>query len=895
MLAHLPNKQNIQNHIYSIIALAHKPLSRGYLWQLMNVPSEKDYTAFEPLLDDLIDRGLVTTNHKDKLIAAKPFSRLMVVNVLSINDYGRNIEMEPTSWDMQFSLPHLIIDRKHRQNNMVQAGDRLLVRIRKTRGLHAQVSIIQHLHNDKKPQITGTFSMAEDGKGASHKATLLFERNKTMAHFPATSSDKEGFYKDGDLVIATILEDSPQNNPAVHINELMFSPQQKTIRLSDLVLVNQGIQTQFTPQIEKIAHSLKDRAGETKHHEDFRHIPFVTIDGIDARDFDDAVAVAPDFDANNKDGWHLWVAVADVAYYVRPNTQLDLAARNRGFSIYLPDRAVHMLPPILAEDICSLKPNEDRHALVIHMRFNKDGDIIERTPHRAVIQSKARLTYDQVDAFLDGYDILDPSIGRSVHRLQELYYLLRHGKGARDELSIIKPKIVAIYNDEGYIQKFEEKYSFEAHHLIETFMIEANIAVADCLKGTQYPCMTRAHKEPDPDDVVHAITRMKNIGLNVPDDFMWHTKDINEILIQAMRSPALYHQTERIILNMIRPAEYQVATIGHYGLNLSMQQPYTHFTSPIRRYSDLTVHRALISAYKLGPGGIQGTEHQLGSLARHLNDMQILSKKIQNESLLHHDMAFFSRHIDEEINARVMCITNDFIEIKLDGSPVVRKVSTKNFIPSEQYHFTHGKLYSRYDSSCIENDSIIPVRIIQADPIRDQFSVKIADYNKHVKTAYTQNKARVISVQQKQQTAPEKLYTVIKKGIIQSINTHAVSLLLDGQKNPISISTRSFFSGSFCRDGQGVYSYQAKQKFQPGSEVFVRAIWPSRHACKNNKTPKNLTWIKTPSQEHSHHEGAPGRKPRPQTLLFNSIHELKTHINQLDNLPPPLISTYENK
>lgn len=830
-----PSAEPEANHIYAIIALANKPMSRERLWQLLNVPRPREHFWYESFLENLIASGKIIEDSKKRLIAAAPFSKLMIVKVLAMNSQHRTMLTEPVAWDNRYPKPTIEIDPRYYRGYLIKPDDRLLVRIRRTNGLAIGASIVQDLNSTKPARITGTFQ--ENGM-----PSLLFERNKLEASFDIRSSDKENFYKPGDLVVATIKEDSPQNYPQVHVEGLMFKSDQDMRRLSDLVLVNKGIQTQFPAAIEQEAEQLKGYARRTKDHEDLTHIPFVTIDGVDARDFDDAIAAMPDTDPDNPGGWHVWVAVADVAYYVRPESALDLHARKRGFSIYLPDRAVHMLPEVLAENICSLKPDVKRHAMVLHMRYNDDGERISFEPHRGIIQSRARLTYDQVDRFFEGdTSVVKPGVVPHLKQAQEVYHLIQHGMGARDELEITKPKIVAVYDSDGRLERFEEKHPFEAHHLIETFMIEANMAVAACLADKDADTITRVHCDPDPKDIERAIRNLRKIGLSVKDDFIWHPSDLNDILMEAMQSPALYHQTEKIILNMIRPAEYEVRTIGHYGLDLSFNQPYTHFTSPIRRYSDLIVHRSLISAYNLGPGGIDEMEGNLHAIAAHLNDMQLFAKKIQLESLHHHDMAFFSRHVGQNVDARIMSISPETTELKLDGSPLTRAISTRDFLPLNHYNVAAGKLVHRHTNDVIENDSMVSVRVLEADPIRDEFSLKISNHpdleNKpRPKGRRFHQPARAVH--------DERRISMNKIAMIDEINTTSITLRVDGHKEPVKMSLNAFLKGSVKPDGQGVYVYDAQKSLQRGDAVNVRLEWATKGAKDRGGVPLHISWLK---------------------------------------------------
>jgi ribonuclease R len=348
--------------------------------------------------------------------------------------------------------------------------------------------------------------------------------------------------------------------------------------------------------------------------DDLRALPLVTIDGADARDFDDAVSAAPDDDAANPGGWRVVVAIADVAHYVRPGDPLDREARQRGNSVYFPDRVLPMLPEALSNDLCSLRPDEDRACLEVRMWFDRQGRKLRHRFSRSVMRSRARLTYEQVQAAADGapdrttLPLLDPVL----RPLYGAFAALLDARRRRGTLDLDLPETLIRLDAAGRPVAVERQQRLDAHRLIEEFMIAANVAAAETLEQAGWPCMYRVHDRPDPVKLEGLAQLLGQLGLQRGPGDLLRPKDLARLLEQV-RDEALAPLISTLVLRAQSQAVYSPHNIGHYGLNLGR---YAHFTSPIRRYSDLLVHRALIRVLRLGEGGLAdgGDDwHQLGA------------------------------------------------------------------------------------------------------------------------------------------------------------------------------------------------------------------------------------------------------------------------------------------
>ena len=319
---------------------------------------------------------------------------------------------------------------------------------------------------------------------------------------------------------------------------------------------------------------------------DLRENSFVTIDGEDARDYDDAV-----YCEENRSGWSLWVAIADVSHYVRPHTTLDKEAINRGNSIYFPSRVVPMLPESLSNGLCSLIPQQDRMVIVCEMHINRKGELGDFAFHESVINSKARLTYDQVNKILEGSDDpeMTPSVGLNLQRLYDLYKTLANARSCRGAIDFDTVETRIIFDERRKIEKIVPIERNDAHRLIEECMLCANVAAAKFLQAAEVPVLYRVHEGPNAEKLAGLRLFLGELGLDFKGGEKPSPIDYQRILAQIKgREDSLIIQT--MLLRSLKQAVYKPENKGHFGLHYPA---YTHFTSPIRRYPDLLVHRAI--------------------------------------------------------------------------------------------------------------------------------------------------------------------------------------------------------------------------------------------------------------------------------------------------------------
>jgi ribonuclease R len=421
--------------------------------------------------------------------------------------------------------------------------------------------------------------------------------NPKISHRILIAKGEAGGAKPGEVVVAEIL-DYPTHNeqPTGRIIQVIGSPEQKGIA-TDIAIQSHGIPTVWPSGVREQVKTYGDTvpSSATKGRVDVRDTMLITIDGADARDFDDAVFCEP-----VGKGWRLLVAIADVAHYVENRSPLDQEAIKRGTSVYFPDRVVPMLPEELSNGLCSLNPKVDRLCIVCDMRVSEAGKVTGSTFVEAVMRSKARLTYSQVGAFLNGDDKAIPKdVQKSVGNLHALYKAFAKARGRRGALELDLPQIRFELNKDGEIGSIHSVVRNDAHKLIEECMIAANVQAANFLKKNRIQGLYRVHPKPDPDRFEDLRLYLTSLNLKVPHPDHVEPRQFNDLLKKVKDRP----DSAAISMQMLRSlthAEYTPENIGHFGLALDS---YAHFTSPIRRYPDLLVHRAIRHIVRGGKPG----------------------------------------------------------------------------------------------------------------------------------------------------------------------------------------------------------------------------------------------------------------------------------------------------
>ena len=393
----------------------------------------------------------------------------------------------------------------------------------------------------------------------------------------------------GQVVVVELQERSASFNQSIGVvTEILGDNMAKGMEV-EIALRNHDIPHKFPSAVEKYVKKFTEEVPEEakKGRVDLRNLPLVTIDGEDARDFDDAV-----YCEKHGKGWKLWVAIADVSYYVRLRSALDVEAHNRGNSVYFPNRVVPMLPEILSNGLCSLNPQVDRLCMVCEMQISAKGKLTDYRFYEAVMNSHARLTYTKVAKMLEGDEELRTRYSSLVPHLEDLYKLYQALLGARHQRGAIDFETIEtkfIFNAMGRIERIEPVVRNDAHKIIEECMILANIAAANFMEKHKEPALYRIHATPSEEKLTSFRTFLSEFGLTLEGGLKPTTKDYAALLEKVKERPDHEH-IQTMLLRSLSQAVYHADNIGHFGLAL---EEYAHFTSPIRRYPDLTLHRVI--------------------------------------------------------------------------------------------------------------------------------------------------------------------------------------------------------------------------------------------------------------------------------------------------------------
>ncbi|TYO91489.1 ribonuclease R [Oceanicella actignis] len=612
------------------------------------------------LLKEMAAEGLLEKRPR-RALAPKGHMPSVAVLIALEPDASGDLFLEPQGWESDDPPPRILfVPRKG--DPAPGPGDRLLCRLTRVHDLdHAyEARLIRRIGAGAR-RMLGVFRAGPDHARVEPIA-------KGDAHVWMVPPGAENGARDGELVRAEAL-DGPRAHhlglPRARVIERLGDP--FAARSVSLIAIHEhGIPLDFPQEAEDEARAARPVGPEGR--EDLRHLPLLTIDPADARDHDDAVCAMPDDDPANPGGHVVWVAIADVAHYVRPGSALDREARRRGNSTYFPDRVAPMLPEALSADLCSLHEGADRPCIAVRMTLDASG---ERRGHRfvrAIMRSAASLSYEQAQALEDGR--ADPALAPLEGPVRALFAAWRAADKARARrapLALDLPERKVVLSPEGEVEQITFRERFDAHRVIEEFMILANVCAAETLERKRRPLIYRVHEEPGPDKMDALREQAEACGLVFPKGQVLRTRDFNRLLEQAAGGEC----AELINLAVLRAqtqAYYAPENLGHFGLNLPR---YAHFTSPIRRYADLTVHRALISAHGWGPdprrdGATLEEQESLKETAEHISFTERRSMTAERDTIDRYLAAFLKDRVGEVFEGRISGVARFGLFVKLD-------------------------------------------------------------------------------------------------------------------------------------------------------------------------------------------------------------------------------------
>jgi len=674
-----------------------------------------DRAELKRLLRELIGEGAVKKSGRKTITETDSLPATLIADITGRDSDGELIA-KPAEWDeAEQSEPPRIrihIPRHARPGTTVGVGDRALLRIERLHdgdGAAYRGRVIKVLDKARN-RVLGIFRAMPGGGGR------LIPVDKKQAGRELSIADADSREaRDGDLVSVDLLRGRGFGLPSARVKERYGSiATEKAISL--IAIHAHEIPLDFSAAAAKEAEAAQPAT--LKGREDWRELPLVTIDPPDAKDHDDAVHAEPDPDPNNKGGYILHVAIADVAYYVRPGSALDRDALQRGNSVYFPDRVVPMLPERISNNLCSLVPGEPRGALAVRIVLAPDGRKRSHSFHRILMRSAAKLSYAQAQAAIDGKpdDVTGPLLDPILKPLYAAYDVAKRGRDARDPLDLDLPERKILLKADGTVDRVVIPERLDAHRLIEEFMILANVAAAEALEKKALPLIYRVHDEPTVEKV-HALQEfLKTLDVPFAKSGALRPSLFNRVLT-LVAGQDYENMVNEVVLRSQAQAEYSAENYGHFGLNL---RRYAHFTSPIRRYADLVVHRGLLRALDLGDGALPDSEtaDHLSEVAAQISVTERRAMKAERETadrLIAHHLA---DRVGATFQGRISGVTRAGLFVKLedtgaDGLVPIRTLGTEYFTYDETRH----ALIGQRSGAMHRLGDVVDVRLVEAGPV----------------------------------------------------------------------------------------------------------------------------------------------------------------------------------
>ncbi|MBL8576180.1 MAG: ribonuclease R [Mesorhizobium sp.] len=667
-----------------------------------------DRVWLKDMLRDLQDEGLLT---KERKRLSRP-GGLPPVTVLEIHarDADGGLLARPSEWDQsRFGEAPVVLLRPSRSGPAPGVGDRVLAKTFATGEDEgpAYTGRVMKVFERRAEAVLGVLRQLDDG---SFRIEPVERRQSEMI---VARDDLNGAEK-GDLVEVEQTSSSRYGLPRARVLQKLGSlTSEKAVSM--IAIHAHEIPHIFPPEVLAEAEAVKPAT--MKGREDWRDLPLITIDPADAKDHDDAVHAEPDTDEANLGGVIVTVAIADVAAYVVPGSALDREALKRGNSVYFPDRVVPMLPERISNDLCSLRQGVERPAMAVRMTFSAEGRKIRHAFHRVMMKSAARLAYPQAQAAIDGApdEVTGPILDTVLRPLWDAYAILKRGRESRHPLELDLPERKILLKPDGTVDRVIVPDRLDAHKLIEEFMIQANVAAAETLEAKRQPLVYRVHDAPSLAKQESLREFLATLGMSLARGADLTPRQFNGILaqVEGAENQALVNE---VVLRTQSQAIYSPENLGHFGLNL---RRYAHFTSPIRRYADLIVHRALISSLKLGPDGItQSEEERLEEISGLISATERRAMAAERETVDRLVAAFLSEQIDQTFEARISGVTKSglFVQLPQYGADGFIPISS---LGDDYYHFDEAAraLFGSNSGKGFQLADHVEVKLVEVAPL----------------------------------------------------------------------------------------------------------------------------------------------------------------------------------
>lgn len=672
--------------------------------------SAQQKISLKALLKDMADEGLIDSAPGRAFHKMGGLPKVTVLRVADVDD-GGNVWAVPERWEAETPPPRVRV-RERGRRSALGIGDRILARTEEAGNGWAAYPMKKL---DRAAEAVLGVLRAE-----GDRLWLQGVDKKERREVPVSDA---GGAAPGDLVLAAMAGRPPRIT--ARVVERLGDPFEA--RSFSLIAIHKHcIPDVFSEEV--LAEARKVASYPVKDREDLRHLPIVAIDPIDARDHDDAVWATADDSGDNEGGWQAIVAIADVSFYVRPGSELDKSARSRGNSVYFPDRVVPMLPEILSADVCSLKAGQDRAALVCHLTIGKDGTLRKWRFTRAVIRVAANIAYEHAQAAIDGAadaPVAADLVGNALKPLWACWAALAKARAKREPLDLDLPERRIVLDEKGRILSVAPRERLDSMRLIEDYMIAANVAAAKALEAKKAPVMYRVHEPP---------TREKLVALK---DYL-ETFDVPFALGQVIRPATFNHVLDRIgeadfrpqvmeqILRTQTQAFYGPQNHGHFGLGLGS---YAHFTSPIRRYADLIVHRSLVGSYGLGEGALPADDAaNMERVGEAISGLERRAMEAERETVDRYVAAYLAEHVGTVMEARITGVASfgffaTVAGVGGDGLVPARDLGTEYF----RFDESSQSLVGDQSGETFAAGQRLQLRLAEANPVSGALRFELPD------------------------------------------------------------------------------------------------------------------------------------------------------------------------
>jgi ribonuclease R len=635
-----------RKQILDFIATSDQPAGKREIARAFGLHGN-DKIALKTLLKDMADEGLIDSSPGRAFHKSGGVPKVTVLRVTQVDDSGTAWAV-PEQWHAETAAPKIRIVERGRKGAL-GIGDRVLARTE-------QQGERFIAHPMKKLARAAELVLGVVKREGERFWLSPVDKRERRELFISDVKDAEP----GDLVLCEVSGRPPRASARVDaVLGDPFAPRSFSL----IAIHKHGLRHEFAQEAIDEAHRVsKQPLGE---REDLMHLPIVAIDPEDARDHDDAIWA----EADGEGGWNAIVAIADVSFYVRPGSELDREARARGNSVYFPDRVVPMLPEELSADICSLKAGEVRAAMACHLRISKEGELKSWRFSRAKICVSANIAYEDAQAAIDAAEeeivevaspvcFMPPVEGRvptelvdkALKPLWACWRALFAARAKRDPLELDLPERRVMLDEKGRITSIAPRDRLDAHRLVEDFMIAANVAAARALEAKKAPVMYRVHEPPSREKLVALKDYLKTFGIEFALGQVIKPGTFNRIVERMGDADGREEIMEQLLRTQMQ-ARYAPERLGHFGLALAT---YAHFTSPIRRYADLLVHRALVSAYKLGEGGLPpGEEERFEQIGEQISMLERRAMEAERETVDRYVAAYLSDQVGQLVECRI--------------------------------------------------------------------------------------------------------------------------------------------------------------------------------------------------------------------------------------------------